>query len=166
MIPTTSRSSRLARLAALAVVLVAGAGHGLASAGECPPGMAAANELVGAPTAPVGITDTELAAIDLAQENVHLPGRRLRLRHMTIAPGGIVPLHSHEDRPALIKVDSGEIYENNSKCSVPILHRPGDIAREFLGTRHWWKNPGTQPVELTIADIVNDAQPETMKPRM
>jgi quercetin dioxygenase-like cupin family protein len=149
---------RLAQLAALAVI----AGTGVAQAGECPSDQLAANDLPGAPTAPVGITDTELSSVDLAKENVMLDHRRLRLRHMTIAPGGIVPLHSHEDRPALIMVDSGQIYENSSKCAVPILHKAGDIAREHLGTKHWWKNPGSQPVELTIADLVNDAKPATM----
>jgi quercetin dioxygenase-like cupin family protein len=149
------------RLLQLAVASTLGA-TGLAHAGECPADQATANALAGAPMAPAGVTDTELASIDLAQENVHLDQRRLRLRHMTIAPGGIVPLHSHEDRPALIRVDSGEIYENNSKCAVPILHKAGDIAREHLGTKHWWKNTGSQPVELTIADIVNDAKPATM----
>lgn len=153
--PITVRLLQLAVASALSAT-------GLAQAGECPADQVGANALPGAPTAPVGITDTELASIDLAQENVHLDQRRLRLRHMTIAPGGVVPLHSHEDRPALIKVDSGEIYENNSKCAVPILHKAGDIAREHLGTKHWWKNTGSQPVELTIADIVNDARPATM----
>jgi quercetin dioxygenase-like cupin family protein len=155
---TTRFATRLIQLAITSALAAASLAH----AGECPSDQVIANALAGAPTAPVGITDTELAAIDLAQENVHLDQRRLRMRHMTIAPGGIVPLHSHEDRPALIMVVSGEIYENNSKCAVPILHKAGDIAREHLGTRHWWKNSGTQPVELTIADIVNDAKPATM----
>jgi quercetin dioxygenase-like cupin family protein len=84
----------------------------------------------------------------------------------SIAPGGIVPLHSHEDRPALIMVNAGEIYENSSKCAVPILHKAGDISREFLGTQHWWKNAGTQAVELTIGDIVNDHKPMTMMEHM
>jgi quercetin dioxygenase-like cupin family protein len=137
-----------------------------AHAGECPAGKAAANALADAPSAPVGVTDTELASVDLSKENVKLDQRRLRLRHMTIAPGGIVPLHSHEDRPALIMVNSGEIYENSSKCAVPILHKAGDVAREYLGTRHWWKNSGQQPVELTIGDIVNDHKPETMMDKM
>ena len=139
---------------------------GIAQAGECPAGKSTANELPGAATAPMGVTDTELAAIDLAKENVKLEQRRLRMRHMTILPGGIVPLHSHEDRPALIMVNSGEIFEHSSKCAVPILHKAGDIARESLGTRHWWKNSGTQPVELTIADIVNDRKPATMEKMM
>ena len=139
---------------------------GIAQAGECPAGKSTANELPGAATAPMGVTDTELAAIDLAKENVKLEQRRLRMRHMTILPGGIVPLHSHEDRPALIMVNSGEIFEHSSKCAVPILHKAGDIARESLGTRHWWKNSGAQPVELTIADIVNDRKPATMEKMM
>ena len=139
---------------------------GIAQAGECPAGKSTANELPGAATAPMGVTDTELAAIDLAKENVKLEQRRLRMRHMTILPGGIVPLHSHEDRPALIMVNSGEIFEHSSKCAVPILHKAGDIARESLGTRHWWMNSGTQPVELTIADIVNDRKPATMEKMM
>ncbi|MBI3716316.1 MAG: cupin domain-containing protein [Betaproteobacteria bacterium] len=137
-----------------------------AQAGQCPADKIGANALAKAPTAPIGITDTELAAIDLAKENVKLDQRRLRMRHMTIAPGGVVPLHDHSDRPALIMVNSGEIYENNSKCLVPILHKAGDIAREYLGTKHHWKNETNQPVELTIADIVNDKKPETMPDHM
>ena len=142
------------------------AAAGIAHAGQCPADKVAANALAGAPTMPVGVSDTELASIDLAKENVKLDQRRLRMRHMTIAPGGVVPFHSHEDRPALIMVTSGEIYEHNSKCAMPILHKTGDIAREFLGTQHWWKNTGTQPVELTIADIVNDRKPETMQDKI
>ncbi len=153
----------------LALRLVAAAAltcAALAHAGQCPTDKLAANTLANAPSAPAGVTDTELASIDLAQENVKLDQRRLRLRHMTVAPGGVVPLHSHEDRPALIMVTSGEIVEHNSKCSVPVLHKAGDIAREFLGTQHWWKNMGSQPVELTIADLVNDKKPETMKDKV
>jgi quercetin dioxygenase-like cupin family protein len=138
----------------------------LASAGECPAGKEGSNALDGAATAPVGVTDTELAAVDLSKESVQLSERRLRMRHMTIAPGGIVPLHSHADRPALIMVTSGEVYENNSKCTVPILHKAGDIAREYLGTQHWWQNKTDKPVELTIADIVNDHKPDTMQKMM
>jgi quercetin dioxygenase-like cupin family protein len=133
-----------------------------ALAGECPADKIGANALAGAPTAPAGVTEQELASIDLSKENVHLDERRLRFRAMQIQPGGVVPLHSHADRPALIMVNTGTIYENSSKCLAPIEHRAGDISREFLGTRHWWKNEGTTVVTLTIADIVNDKKPETM----
>ena len=155
-----AKSSRL--MATATALMVAGLAH----AGECPADKVAANDLKGAATAPVGVVDTELASIDLGNENVKLDQRRLRLRHMTIAPGGIVPMHSHEDRPALIMVDSGEICEYNSECAVPILHKAGEVAREFMGTRHWWKNTGTQAVDLTIGDIVNDRKPATMEKMM
>lgn len=142
------------------------AAAGLAHAGECPADKVGTNALPGAATAPVGVVDTELASIDLSKENVRLDQRRLRLRHMTIAPGGIVPIHSHEDRPALIMVNAGEIYEYSSKCLVPILHKAGEVSREFLGVRHWWKNTGSVTVDLTIGDIVNDKKPTTMEKHM
>ena len=135
-------------------------------AGECPADKVGANSLPGAATAPVGVSEMELSSIDLSQENVKLPQRRLRFRHMEIKAGGVVPLHSHEDRPALIMVNQGQIYENSSKCTVPILHKAGDVAREFNGTKHWWKNEGKVTVVLTIADIVNDKKPETMMDHM
>jgi quercetin dioxygenase-like cupin family protein len=137
-----------------------------ALAGECPADKVGANPLAGAPTAPVGVMDMELASIDLSMENVKLPERRLRLRHMEIQPGGVVPLHSHEDRPALIMVNQGQIFENSSKCTVPILHKANEISREFLGVKHWWKNEGNVVVVLTIADVVNDHKPETMMKNM
>lgn len=151
------------RQIALATVFAAA---GLAHAGECPADKVAANDLKGAAPAPMGVADVELASIDLAKENVKLDQRRLRLRQMTIMPGGVVPLHSHEDRPALIMVNSGEIYEYSSKCAVPILHKAGETAREFMGTRHWWKNTGSVPVSLTIGDIVNDKKLATMEKMM
>jgi quercetin dioxygenase-like cupin family protein len=151
------------RLVAAAVTLVA---LGVAHAGECPADKVGANSLPGAATAPVGVVDTELASIDLSKENVKLDQRRLRLRNMTIQPGGVVPMHSHEDRPALIMVNSGEIYEYSSKCTVPILHKAGEVAREALGTQHWWKNTGKVEVKLTIGDIVNDHKPHTMEKMM
>ena len=135
-------------------------------AGDCPAGKAGANALPGAASAPVGVTEMELSSIDLGKEAVNLPQRRLRFRHMEIAPGGIVPLHTHADHPALIMVNQGQIYEYSSKCTVPILHKTGDIAREFNGTKHWWKNEGKVTVVLTIADIVNDKKPETMMDHM
>ena len=116
----------LASLLALAFVTPA-------LAGECPADKVGANPLAGAATAPVGVTEMELSSIDLSKESVNLPQRRLRYRHMEIAPGGVVPLHTHADRPALIMVNQGQIYEYSSQCTVPILHKAGEIGRESNG---------------------------------
>lgn len=163
--PTSNRGARAAQsllLAGLFSVIASAP----AMAGECPADKVGANPLANAPTAPAGVTENELSSIDLAKENVKLDQRRLRFRHMEIQPGGIVPLHSHADRPALIMVNAGQIYENSSKCLAPILHKAGEISREFLGTQHWWKNEGSATVVLTIADIVNDRKPDTMMQHM
>ena len=137
-----------------------------ALAGDCPKDKVGNNPLPGAATAPVGVAEMELASIDLSKESVKLAERRLRYRHMEIQPGGIVPLHSHADRPALILVNQGQIFEYSSKCMVPISHKAGEIARESNGLMHWWKNEGNVVVVLTIADIVNDKKPDSMMPMM
>jgi len=157
---------RRTALSAALVGLLSLAGATAAQAGECPAGKAGANALPGAASAPVGVTEMELISIDLSKEKVNLPDRRLRFRHMEIASGGVVPLHSHADRPALIMVNQGQIYEYSSQCTVPLLHKAGDIAKESNGLTHWWKNEGNVTVVLTIADIVNDKKPDTMMPKM
>ena len=153
------QSALVAGFASLAVV-------GTVQAGECPADKVGPNPLVGAASAPSGVTEMELSYIDLSKEAVNLPQRRLRYRHMEIQPGGVVPLHSHSDRPALIMVNQGQIYEYSSQCTVPILHKAGEIGRESNGLKHWWKNEGNVTVVLTIADIVNDKKPETMAKMM
>jgi quercetin dioxygenase-like cupin family protein len=75
---------------------------------------------------------------------------------MTIAPGGVVPWHSHDDRPALIYVAEGEIHEYASNCAAPIVHKAGDIRPETHGTSHWWKNLSDKPVVLFIGDVRAD----------
>ena len=65
-----------------------------------------------------GVTDTVLAAIDLEKEPANIKDRQLRFRKLTIEPGGIVPWHSHGDRPAIIYIAEGEIVEYASNCSV------------------------------------------------
>jgi len=65
-----------------------------------------------------------------------------------VEPNGIVPWHSHDDRPAIIYIISGEIYEYSSNCSVPILHQAGEATREGNGTAHWWQNTGKEAVVL------------------
>jgi uncharacterized RmlC-like cupin family protein len=73
--------------------------------------------------------------------------RELRFRKLTIAPGGVVPWHSHADRPALIYVAEGEIHEFASNCSAPIVQKAGDLRRETSGVSHWCTIPLTTTCE-------------------
>ena len=121
-------------------------------AGECPAGQARANPLTGAPTMPKGVTDTVVGSIDLGPE-IGLSDHQLRTRRLVVQPGGVVPLHSHKDRPAVITTVSGTISEHSSTCAVPIVHKAGDTSREADGVSHYWTNDSDKPVELLSSDV-------------
>jgi quercetin dioxygenase-like cupin family protein len=126
-----------------------------ALAGECPADkrVADGNGQKMASHAAKGVTDKVRATIDLAKEPVAVQGRTFRLRELDVQPGGIVPWHSHNERPALIYIVSGEIIEYASNCLVPIAHKAGDVAPEANGTSHWWQNTGKVPSKLISVDI-------------
>jgi quercetin dioxygenase-like cupin family protein len=155
------RSSSFLARGLPAAVLVAGTIFAVpASAGECPadkitPGVRTSGE-----TKPKGVADTVLASVDLSREKVNLKDRQLRIRRLVVQPGGVVPWHSHEDRPALIYVVSGTIQEYASNCSVTIEHRAGDVSVEKSGVQHWWKNNGKTPVVLLSSDVFHEMAKE------
>jgi quercetin dioxygenase-like cupin family protein len=126
-----------------------------ASAGDCPADKRVADgqgQKPG-PSMPKDVTDVVRATIDLAKEPAAIKGRQFRLRQLEMKPGGIVPWHSHADRPAMIYIVSGQVVEYASNCSVPIVHKAGDIAPERAGISHWWQNTGTTPVVLISVDL-------------
>jgi quercetin dioxygenase-like cupin family protein len=149
-------TSKTAKTSALAGLLLAGFASLPAIAGECPAGQAGTNELADRAIEPAGVTDTVLGSIDVAAEPVAIEGRLFRMRELVIAPGGVVPFHSHEDRPALIYVVKGEIVEHSSDCLVPIVHKAGETSREVHTVSHWWKNESAEPVVLISADLLHD----------
>jgi quercetin dioxygenase-like cupin family protein len=145
--------------------LVAGstfAGLSAAVAGECPADKVKADARAPATHAGKGVTDTVLGAIDLGKEPAKITDRQLRFRKLTIEPGGIVPWHSHDDRPAIIYVAEGEIVEYASNCADPIVHKAGDIRPETHGTSHWWQNLGNKTVILFVGDVLHDKNDKNM----
>lgn len=114
-------------------------------------GVVTATAQQAAPTETKGITATPLSAVDLGPEIPGMQGRQLRLRMITIEPGGVLAVHSHKDRPGAAYVLKGTIME----------HR-GDVAREYSAGQtwaedgnviHWLENKGTSPVVLIVTDI-------------
>jgi quercetin dioxygenase-like cupin family protein len=148
-----------------AVTAIMCAGLAPAHAGQCPANKVVADgngQKAGA-TKPKGLTDKVLNRIDLVNEPVMLKEHALRLRRLVIQPGGVVPWHSHTDRPAIIYIISGTITEYRSTCAVPIVHRAGEATAEVKGTSHWWKNTGRKTVVLLSADLFHDKDdPHTM----
>ena len=154
----TNKTRGLAAIAFIACAAFAGTAH----AGECPADKHMANATKPVDHAVQGVTDTTLGAIDLGKEQAKIAGRELRLRKMVIQAGGVVPWHSHDDRPALIYVAEGEIVEYASNCAEPILHKAGEVRAETHGTSHWWKNHSDSRVILFIGDVRRDPNDHNM----
>ena len=150
-----TRSITLAAALALGLFTV-----GAAQAGTCP-----ADKVLTTPQpvrdAPdVGVTREILTMVPL-QGWRGVGELFLRTRRLVVAPRGIVPTHEHDDRPSIVYVVSGEIWEHSAFCAVPIRHRAGDSTPEFgRGHRHWWENRTNQRVVLTSSDVV---PPEMME---
>ena len=126
-----------------------------AFAGECPADQMKPDVRKPVEVEAVGKTDTVIAMLDVAKEH-GINGRSFRMRRLTIEPGGVVPWHSHADRPAIIYIVSGTIEEYSSDCAVPIVHKGGDVSAETKGVSHWWKNTGNETVVLISADLPKD----------
>ncbi len=147
-------------LAASAALAGAGAA-GPALAGGCPAGKSGVDVRPPARNPASGVADTVVGSIDLAKEPAQVEGRLLRLRKLVVQPGGVVPWHSHHDRPAIIVITKGTIVEYASTCSVPIVHGPGDVTAETNQTAHWWRNETRSAVELYSADLFPTATMHT-----
>ena len=133
-----------------------------ALAGECPADQKKPNATAPVDFKPIGVTDTVIAMIDVEKEPANIKDRKFRMRKLTVEPGGIVPWHSHGDRPAIIYIIDGEINEDASNCAVPILHKAGDVVAETSEVSHWWKNTGDKTVVLLSADLLKDPNDKNM----
>lgn len=153
------RSIRTALLGVATLALAPAA----ALAGSCPTA-ARGVDVTRPSTLPArGVADVVLTSIDVAEEPINLDGRLFRLRRLTIQPGGVVPWHSHGERPAIIYIVQGTVTEYASTCSVPIVHRAGESTPERSGTSHYWRNTGRGVAVLLSADLFPvDADPRTM----
>jgi quercetin dioxygenase-like cupin family protein len=152
-------SQKILYAAIAAAVLSFGAS--VAFAGECPTDKHKVDATKPVTHAAQGVTDNVLASIDVAKEQ-GVADRLFRLRKLEIQPGGIVPWHSHSERPALIYIVKGEIYEYSIDCAVPILHKAGDVSAETKGVAHWWKNEGKETVVLISADLLKNKMDKNM----
>ena len=82
-----------------------------------------------------GVTAESLATVDLGFEIEGMAGRQLRMRMVTIEPGGVFgPIHDHQDRLW-----------------------PGVGWPEDRTTTHWLENRGTIPAVEISVDIVGQA---------
>jgi quercetin dioxygenase-like cupin family protein len=100
-----------------------------------------------------GVTVELLATVDLGPEIAGMEGRQLRMRLVTIEPGGVFgPVHDHKGRPGTVYILQGTITDHRNGVSTD--YGPGVGWPEDRNTRHWLENKGTiEAVEISV-DIV------------
>jgi quercetin dioxygenase-like cupin family protein len=100
-----------------------------------------------------GITVGLLGTVDLGPEIEGLAGRQLRMRIVTIEPGGVFgPVHDHKDRPGIVYVLQGSITDHRN--GITTEYGPGLGWPEDSKTMHWLENRGTIPAVEISVDIV------------
>ncbi|TAN10669.1 MAG: cupin domain-containing protein [Burkholderiaceae bacterium] len=103
-----------------------------------------------------GVTVELLATVDLGPEIEGMAGRELRMRLVTIEPGGVFgPVHSHKGRPGAVYVLQGTITDHRNGIAKD--YGPGLGWPEDRNTTHWLENRGTVSAMEISVDIVKDA---------
>jgi len=104
---------------------------------------------VQAPTETRGVTERQLSTVDLGPYFQALAGRELRMRLITIDPGGATVIHSHDSRPGTVYILQGKITDHRDGVSTE--YGPGPGWPEDKKTTHWIENKGTTPaVEISV----------------
>ena len=105
------------------------------------------------PTESTGIAAKLIGTLPLAPEISGIENRQLRMRVVTLAPGGVFAVHSHADRPSVEYVLKGQATEYVGTQSRN--YREGDSVLADRNTTHWWRNDGTEPAMFVAVDVFN-----------
>jgi quercetin dioxygenase-like cupin family protein len=114
-------------------------------------GLSTATAQQAVPTENKGVTITLLAAVDLGPEIPGMQGRQLRLRILTVEPGGVVGVHSHKDRPGAAYVLKGTVTEHRGDVAKDLS--AGSGWAEDGNVTHWVENKGIIPAVIIVTDI-------------
>ena len=100
-----------------------------------------------------GVEIELLGTVDLAPELPGMAGFELRMRRVTISPGGVFgPMHDHRGRPGVVYVLSGTITDHRDDGDADYRIGPG--WPEDHRTVHWLENRGTIPAVEISVDLV------------
>ena len=104
------------------------------------------------PAQTVGQSEELLRSLDLSGELASTKGRPLRMRKITVQPGGAQAMHTHADRPAVTYMLQGEMtYYPEGR--PPVVVRAGEGVAEGRATTHWGENTGKVPAIWIAVDI-------------
>jgi quercetin dioxygenase-like cupin family protein len=104
------------------------------------------------PSETKGMKAAALKSLDLTKEIDSVRGRPLRMRKITLQPGGTLALHTHKDRPAVSYMLEGEVTYHQEGKGTSVV-RAGDGIAEGKDTTHWAENRGSIPAVWIAVDI-------------
>lgn len=108
------------------------------------------------PTEMKGVTVTELGIVDgeSLKAQVGIEGFILRMRAVTVQPGGQIREHSHANSPGLVKMFNGTWVEGRPDGSETVYEVGGrDVLIEDKDTVHWIYNRGSEPATGVVCGI-------------
>ena len=105
------------------------------------------------PTESKGVAAKLIGTLPLAPEISGIDNRQLRMRVVTLAPGGVFAVHSHADRPSVEYALKGQATEYIGDASK--TYREGDSVLAGKNTVHGWRSDGTEPAVFVAVDVFN-----------
>jgi quercetin dioxygenase-like cupin family protein len=117
---------------------------------ECPANRVQAGAFSAGEAQSVGVVGEDISLVPLASD----PTRLVRLRRLTIAPGGAIAWHDHRAVQGMALMVSGEMVETRSTCLDQMIYRAGDVAREDAETAHSWRNETDAPAIVLTAHVI------------
>ena len=133
----------ITKLAAALSILVVGGGLSTALAQQ-------------APTENKGMKAEALSGFALGKQGLDdLAQRQMRIRQITIEPGGVAGFHSHKDRPALSYIMNGSLTEHR-KGGPDRTYKTGEVITESTDVDHWAENTSSEPVILVSVDLFKE----------
>jgi len=118
---------------------------------ECPAHRTQANAHASGEPESVGLVGENIGIVPLASD----PTRVVRLRRLTIQPGGAIGWHDHSAVQGMALMISGEMVETRNTCLDRMTYRAGDVAREDAGTAHSWRNESDEAAVVLVAHVLS-----------
>jgi quercetin dioxygenase-like cupin family protein len=125
---------------------------GLISSGGASAALAQSPPPQSPPTENKGFEDIELRSIDLESEIDTVKGYKLRMRRLSLQPGGVIALHNHKGRPTVSYLLKGTLTSRSpGKPDMVITTGGGHTAG--MADNHWIENLGTETAEWIVVEV-------------
>ncbi len=105
------------------------------------------------PTEHKGVSVSGKASLPLGAQIPAMEGYEVRIRQVTVEPGGAVKAHAHDTRPGAFFVIRGDSVVEHRADGTKNIVAPGTAVLESADVDHWIINEGSEAA-FFVFDIV------------